>query len=105
MLDFPVQGRRDANAAKWFFKRLLRGLQFVPRVIVTDKLGAIVSLTFNLPSAEDHQSRCLDNRARTHIGQRDDESVRSIDSNRPIRPRIFSPPIRSSMAISVHGDT
>jgi putative transposase len=33
-----VQARRDANAAKRFFRRLLKGLQYVPRVIVTDKL-------------------------------------------------------------------
>ena len=30
--------RRDAKAAKRFFRRLLKGLQYVPRVIVTDKL-------------------------------------------------------------------
>src|ERR1700689_4163172 len=36
-LDIPVQARRDANAAKRFFKRLRKGLQYGPRVIVTDK--------------------------------------------------------------------
>ena len=38
VLDILVQSRRDARAAKRFFKRLLKGLQYVPRVIVTDKL-------------------------------------------------------------------
>jgi len=38
VLDILVQGRRDAKAAKRFFKRLLKGLRYVPRVIVTDKL-------------------------------------------------------------------
>ena len=38
VLDILVQARRDANAAKRFFRRLLKGLQYVPRVIVTDKL-------------------------------------------------------------------
>src|SRR6516225_7268124 len=38
VLDILVQARRDANAAKCFFKRLLRGLQYEPRVIITDKL-------------------------------------------------------------------
>jgi putative transposase len=38
VLDILVQPRRDAKAAKGFFKRLLKGLQYVPRVIVTDKL-------------------------------------------------------------------
>jgi putative transposase len=40
VLDILVQGRRDAGAAKRFFKRLLKGLQYVPRVLVTDKLGS-----------------------------------------------------------------
>jgi putative transposase len=38
VLDILVQQRRDGNAAKRFFRRLLKGLQYVPRVIVTDKL-------------------------------------------------------------------
>src|SRR3982074_3359264 len=38
VLDILVQSRRDANAAKRFFRRLLKGLQYVPRVIVTNKL-------------------------------------------------------------------
>ena len=32
VLDILVQARRDANAAKRFFRRLLKGLQYVPRV-------------------------------------------------------------------------
>lgn len=38
VLDILVQARHDAQAAKRFFKRLLTGLQYEPRVIVTDKL-------------------------------------------------------------------
>jgi putative transposase len=38
VLDILVQPRRDAKAAKRFFRRLQNGLQYVPRVIVTDKL-------------------------------------------------------------------
>ena len=30
VLDILVQVRRDANAAKRFFKQLLKGLQYVP---------------------------------------------------------------------------
>jgi putative transposase len=33
-----VPPHRDAKAAKRFFRHLLKGLQYVPRVIVTDKL-------------------------------------------------------------------
>ena len=38
VLDILVQSRRNAKAAKKFFRRLLKELQYVPRVIVTDKL-------------------------------------------------------------------
>ena len=33
-----VQSRRDNRAAKKFFRNLLKGLQYVPRMIITDKL-------------------------------------------------------------------
>jgi hypothetical protein len=36
--DILVQCRRDKAAAKKFFRKLLKGWQYVPRVIVTDKL-------------------------------------------------------------------
>src|SRR5262249_15007062 len=35
---FLVQGKRDKKAAKKFFRKLLKGLRYVPRVIITDKL-------------------------------------------------------------------
>src|SRR6202012_20993 len=38
VLDILVQSRRNAKAAKRFFRKLLKGLQYTPRVIVTDKL-------------------------------------------------------------------
>jgi putative transposase len=36
--DDGVQPRRALNATKRFFKQLLKDLQYVPRVSVTDKL-------------------------------------------------------------------
>ena len=36
VLDILVQSRRDKKAAKKFFRRLLKGLQYVPRAIITD---------------------------------------------------------------------
>ena len=36
VLDILVQGRRNATAAKRFFKQLLHGLQYRPRRLVTD---------------------------------------------------------------------
>ena len=38
VLDILVQDRRNATAAKRFFKRLLVGLEYKPRWIVTDGL-------------------------------------------------------------------
>ena len=38
VLDILVQSRRNKQAAKQFFRKLLKGLQYVPRVIITDKL-------------------------------------------------------------------
>src|SRR4030088_2296985 len=64
VFDILVQPRRDAKAAKRFFRRLLKGLQYVPRVIVTDKLRSYgVAHRQLLPKAEHRQSRYLNNRA------------------------------------------
>jgi putative transposase len=38
VLDILVTSRRDAKAATRFFRKLLRGLRYVPRMVVTDKL-------------------------------------------------------------------
>jgi putative transposase len=60
VLDILVQPRWDAKAAKRFFKRLLKGLQYVPRVIVTDKLRSYgVAHRQPLPNVEHRQSRYL----------------------------------------------
>jgi putative transposase len=40
VLDVLVQSRRNKKAAKRFFRKLLKGLCYTPRVIVTDKLGS-----------------------------------------------------------------
>jgi putative transposase len=64
VLDILVQPRRDAKAAKRFFRRLLKGLQYVPRVIVTDKLRSYgVAQRQLLPKVKHRQSRYLNNRA------------------------------------------
>jgi putative transposase len=64
VLDILVQPRRDAKAAKRFFRRLLKGLHYVPRVIVTDKpLSRGVAQPQFLPKVEHRQSRYLNNRA------------------------------------------
>jgi putative transposase len=62
VLDILVQPRRDAKAATRFFRRLLNGLRYVPRVIVTDKLRSYgVAHRQLLPKVEHRQSRYLNN--------------------------------------------
>jgi putative transposase len=40
VLDILVQPRRDKKAAARFFRKVLQGLGYVPRVVVTDKLAS-----------------------------------------------------------------
>jgi putative transposase len=64
VLDVLVQRRRDAKAAKKFFRKLLKGLRYAPRVLVTDKLGSYsVAHRETLSSAEHRRSKYLNNRA------------------------------------------
>ncbi|MGX1027487.1 transposase-like protein [Streptomyces ambofaciens] len=45
VLDILVQSRRNAKAAKRFFRKLLKRQCAVPRVLVTDKLGSYELVT------------------------------------------------------------
>jgi putative transposase len=64
VLDILVQRRRDRKAAKKFFRKLLKGLTYVPRVIITDKLASYGAAKREiLPSVEHRQHRYLNNRA------------------------------------------
>ncbi|WP_114949191.1 IS6 family transposase [Microvirga calopogonii] len=63
VLDVLVQSRRNKKAAKRFFRKLLRGLCYAPRVIVTDKLGSYGAVKREIPPGVEHrQSRYLNNR-------------------------------------------
>ena len=64
VLDILVQSRRNAKAAKKFFRKLLKGLRYVPRVLVTDKLRSYgVAHREVMPSVQHRQSKYLNNRA------------------------------------------
>src|SRR5262245_35465992 len=64
VLDILVQRRRDKRAAKTFFRKLLKGWSYVPRVIVTDKLKSYGAAQRELfPRVEHRQHRSLNNRA------------------------------------------
>jgi putative transposase len=64
VLDALVQSRRHAGAAIKFFRRLLTGRRYVPRVLVTDKLASYgPAHRVVMPSVERRQSKYLNNRA------------------------------------------
>ena len=94
VLDILVQERHDARAARRFFRKLLKGLQYVPRVIITDKLKSYgVARRDLLPQVEHRQSRYLNNRAE--------------NSHRPTRRRErqmqrFKSPAQAQRFLSAH---
>ncbi len=64
VLDILVQSHRNKHAAKTFFRKLLKGLQYVPRVIITDKLASYAAAKKEImPSVEHRQHKGLNNRA------------------------------------------
>ena len=101
MLDILVQGRRNAKAAKRFFRKLRKGLQFTPRVIVTDKLRSYAAARREtLPGVEHRQSRYLNNRAEVspQPTRRRERQMPRFKSA-PMR-RAFSPPTVGSIITS-----
>jgi putative transposase len=64
VLDILVQRHRDKKGAKKFFRKLLKGLQYVPNVIITDKLRSYSAAKAEvLPSVDHCQDRWQNNRA------------------------------------------
>jgi hypothetical protein len=64
VLDILVQDRRNATAAKRFFKRLLVGLNYKPKRLVTNGLRSYgVTHREVLPEVKHRTSRYLNNRA------------------------------------------
>ncbi len=64
VLDILVQSRRNKAAARKFFRKLLKGCKYVPRVVITDKLGSYEAAKQEvMPSVEHRRHRRLNNRA------------------------------------------
>jgi putative transposase len=62
VLDLLVTSRRDVKAATRFFRKLLTGLEYAPRVLVTDKLASNdVARRRLIPGVEHRQSKYLNN--------------------------------------------
>jgi putative transposase len=95
VLDILVQSRRNQRAAKKFFRKLLKGLQYVPRAIITDKLRSYAAAKVEMmPSVEhQHQGR-LNNRA---------ESSHQPTRERERRMRGFKSPGHAQRFLSTFG--
>jgi putative transposase len=95
VLDILVQSRRNKKAAKKFFRKLLKGLTYVPRVIITDKLKSYGTAKRELlPGMEHRQHRSL--------------NTRCENSHRPMRERErrmqrFKPPGHAQRFLSAYG--
>lgn len=64
VLDILVQSRRNKAAAKKFFRKLLKGCQYIPRVLITDKLASYAAAKKEcLRGVEHRQHQRLNNRA------------------------------------------
>lgn len=75
LLDILVTNTRDTAAARRFFRKLLKGTETVPRVVVTDKLRSYGAAHRQvMPSIEHRSSKYLNNRAEnSHIPTRERE--------------------------------
>ena len=94
VLDILVQRRRDKRAAKKFFRKLLKGLTYVPRVIVTDKLKSYGAAKREiLPGVEHRQHRYLNNRAENSHQPTRQRERRMQRFKSPGHAQRFSPPM------------
>ena len=95
VLDILVQSRRDKAAAKQFFRRLLKDLASVPRVIITDKLASYRAAKREvLPSVVHRQHKRLNNRA---------ENSHQPTRERERRRRRFKSPGHAQRFLAAYG--
>jgi putative transposase len=95
VLDILVQSRRNKHAAKKFFRKLLKGLTYVPRVIITDKLKSYGAAKREiLPGVEHRQSRYLHNRC---------ENSHRPTRQREYRMQGFTSPGHAQRFLSAYG--
>jgi putative transposase len=94
-LDILLQSRKNKEAAKRFFRKLLKGMLYVPRVIITDKLPSYGAAKKEiLPGVEHRQHKGLNNRAEnSHQPTRQQEK----------QMRKFKSPKQAQRFLPVHG--
>jgi transposase-like protein len=85
VLDILVQSRRDKKAAKKFFRKLLTGLRYVPRLIITDKLKSYSAaraevLQCRAPSAEVSEQSSREFSSANQVARAGDETIQVIGS-------------------------
>src|ERR687893_2127446 len=95
VLDILVQPRRDKAAAVRFLRKLLKGLAYVPRVVITDKLASYgAALREVLPSVEHRRHKGLNNRA---------ENSHQPTRERERRMRRFKSPGHAQRFLAAYG--
>jgi len=95
VLDILVQSRRDKRAATRFFRKLLTGLQYVPRVVITDKLASYDAAKRDvMPSVEHRRHQGLNNRA---------ENSHQPTRERERRMRRFKSPGHAQRFLAAYG--
>lgn len=95
MLDILVQPRRNAKSAKRFFRKLLKGLRYSPRMIVTDRLRSYGAAHRGLGlSAEHEMEQYRNNRA---------ENLHQPSRQKEWQMRGFKSPGHAQRLLSAHG--
>ncbi len=95
VLDILVQNHRDKRAAKRFLRKLLKGLHYAPRRIVTDKLGSYGAARREiLPDVIHDQGKRTNNRA---------EISHQPTRQRERQMRRFKSPGQAQRFLAAHG--
>ena len=95
VLDILVQSRRSKKAAKRFFRKLLKGLCYAPREIITDKLKSYGAAKREvMPGVEHRQDKGSNNRA---------EVSHQATRQRERHMRRFKSPGQAQRFLSAHG--
>jgi putative transposase len=95
VLDILVQSQRDAKAAARFFKKLLKGLRYAPRIMITDKLASYGAARKQMRlSIEHRQHKGLNNRA---------ENSHQPTRQKERQMKKFKSPGKAQRFLSAHG--
>jgi len=95
VLDILVQYRRNASAARRFFRKLLKGQGREPRRLLTDKLGSYAAARRSVMPSVIHDTR----RYANNLAEVSHQPTRQ----RERRMRTFKPAAQAQRFLSVHG--